>query len=175
MKEGEEVVQDLLNCISEFDSFPFDPTAPTLQTLQSAIPTSDKLIADLKSYADGEATLLKILEELVFTKVKSLFDSVPKNKRLAFANDEKETSTSAKDKVTTGIMERVRLAAISRKSRKLVELAEKSGLVNLSGILQYRIWKNPYRFLIEIVPFKKYKKVSSSKNVILCLLIQVYM
>ena len=72
-------------------------------------------------------------------------------------------------------MERVRLAAISRKSRKLIELVEKSGLVNLSGILQYRIWKDPYRFLIEIVPFKKYKKVSSSKNVILCLLIQVYM
>ena len=50
---------------------------------------------------------MKFLEERVFTKVKSLFDSVPKNKRLTFANERKETSTSGKDKVTTGIMERL--------------------------------------------------------------------
>ena len=55
LKGGEQVVQDLLNCISEFECFPFDPAAPTLRTFQSAIPASDKLIADLKSaYADGE-------------------------------------------------------------------------------------------------------------------------
>ena len=91
----------------------------------------DKLIADLKSaYADGEAKLMKFLEERVFNKVKSLFDSVPKNKRLNFADERKETSASGKDKATTGIMERVVLAAI-------IETLEK-GLVNLSEILQYR-------------------------------------
>ena len=78
LKEDEQVVQDLLNCISEFESFPFDSAAPILRTLQSAIPASDKLTADLKSaYADGEAKLMKFLEEHVFTKVKSIFDSVP--------------------------------------------------------------------------------------------------
>ena len=133
LKEDEQVVPDRLNCISEFECFPFDPVAPTLQTLQSAIPASEKLIADLKStHADGEAKLMKFLAERVFTKVKSLFDSVLKNKRLTFANERKETSTSGKDKVTTGIMERVELAAI-------IETVEKSGLVNLSEILQYRI------------------------------------
>ena len=107
LKEDEQVVQDRLNCISVFECFPFDPVASTLQTLQSAIPASDKLIADLKStYADGEAKLMKFLAERVFTKVKSLFDSVLKNKRITFANERKETSTSGKDKVTTGIMER---------------------------------------------------------------------
>ena len=91
LKEDEQVVQDLLNCISEFECFPFDSAAPTLRTLQSAIPASDKLIADLKSaYADGEAKLMKFLEEHVFTKVKSIFDSVPKNKYLTFANEKKK-------------------------------------------------------------------------------------
>ena len=91
LKEDEQVVQDLLNCISEFECFPFDPAAPTLRTLQSAVPAWGKLIADLKSaYADGEAKLIKFLEERVFTKFKSFFDSVPKNKRLTFANETKK-------------------------------------------------------------------------------------
>ena len=91
MKEDEQVVQDLLNCISEFKCFPFDPAAPTLRTLQSAIPASGKLIADLKSaYVDGEAKLMKFLEERVFTKFKSFFDLVLKNKRLTFANETKK-------------------------------------------------------------------------------------
>ena len=69
LKEDEQVVQDLLSCISEFECFPFDPAAPTFRILQSAIPASDKL--DLKStYTDGEAKLIKFLQERVFTKVK---------------------------------------------------------------------------------------------------------
>ena len=71
MKEDDQVVQDLLNCMSEFECFPFDPASSTPWTLQSAIPASDILIADLKfTYADGQAKLMKILEECVFTKVK---------------------------------------------------------------------------------------------------------
>ena len=85
MKEDEEVVQNLLNCINEFECFPFDPAPPTLRTLQSAVPPSDKLIAGLKSaYADGEAKLMKFLEERVFNKVKPHFDSVPKYKKVSY-------------------------------------------------------------------------------------------
>ena len=70
-----EVAEDMLNCISDVEYFPFDPAAPTPRTLQSAVPGSDKLIADLKSaYANGEAKLMKFSEERVFTKVKSIFD-----------------------------------------------------------------------------------------------------
>ena len=70
-----EVAEDRLNCISDVEYFPFDPAALTLRTLQSAVPGSDKLIADLKSaYANGEAKLMKFLEERVSTKVKSIFD-----------------------------------------------------------------------------------------------------
>ena len=85
LKEDE---QDLLNCISEFECFPFDPAVPTLRTLQSAIPASDKLIADLKSvYVNGKAKLMKFLEERVFIKFKKFFDSVATNKRLTFAGE----------------------------------------------------------------------------------------
>ena len=57
----------------------FQLTALTLQTIQSAIPSLNKLIADLKSaYAHGEVKPIKVLEEWIFTKVKSLFNSVTK-------------------------------------------------------------------------------------------------
>ena len=46
LREDEQVVQDLLNGISEFESFAFDPSAPNLPTLQSARPPLEKLIAD---------------------------------------------------------------------------------------------------------------------------------
>lgn len=82
-----------------------------------------------EGFADGEAKLIKFLEERTCTKVKSLFGSVPKNERLTFANGKKETSASGIGKVTTGIMERVGLAVI-------IETVEKSGLVNLSAILR---------------------------------------
>ena len=49
-------------------------------------------------------------------------------------------------------MESAELAAI-------IEKAEKTGPVNLSEILKYRITKES-----PIVTFEKYKKVSSSKN-----------
>ena len=67
---------------------------------------------------------MNFLEECVFTKTKSLFDSEPKSKRLTFANKKKETSISGKNKVTTSIMESVGLTTI-------IEIVENSELVNL--------------------------------------------
>ena len=56
VKEDEQVVQDLLKYISEFEFFPFDPAASTRRTLESAIPAWEKLSEDLKfAYLDGEA------------------------------------------------------------------------------------------------------------------------
>ena len=53
MQEDEQCVRDLITCLSEFDSFPFNLFLSALCTLQSAIPASDKLIADFNSaYAD---------------------------------------------------------------------------------------------------------------------------
>ena len=91
---------------------------------------------------DGEAKLMKFQEERFFTEVKSIFDSVPRNKHFTFANERKENSTSGKDKVTAGIMERLELPITGNK----------------------KLRKNPYWFLMQMVPFKKYKKISSSKN-----------
>ena len=160
LKDDEQVVhvQDLLNCISEFEYFPLDPAVPTLWAIQSAIPTSDKLITDLKSaYGDGETKLMELLKESVFTKSKITFWLYTKNKRLTLAYEKKETSASGKDKVTASTMESVRLAEI-------IEIVGKSGLVNFSEILQYRIAEESSLAFNVNCTFRKVKKVSSSKN-----------
>ena len=152
LKEDEEVIQNLLNCINEFECFPFDPAAPTLRTLQSAIPASDNLTADLKSaYADGEEKLMKFLEERIYSKVRSLFDPVPKNKQLTFSNEKKETSTTSKNKVTTGVMESAGLAAI-------INIVEKSGLVDLNEILEYRVTEESLSLFNSNGTFRKVQK-----------------
>ena len=62
-------MQDLVTCMHEFDSFPFDLALPTLCTLQSAKPASDELIVDFNSvHAVGEEKLTSFLREWVFSK-----------------------------------------------------------------------------------------------------------
>ena len=86
MREDEQCVLDLVGCMHEFDSFPFDPSSPTLHTQQSATPASDELVADFNSArAAGEEKLTNFLQERVFSKNTSLHAPVPLSKRLTFA------------------------------------------------------------------------------------------
>ena len=88
VRNDEQCVQDLVKCMHEFDSFPFDPASPTLPTLQSAMLASGKLVADFNSArAAGEETLTSFLRERVFSKNASLHASVHLRKRLAFAKE----------------------------------------------------------------------------------------
>ncbi|KAG0712019.1 hypothetical protein GWK47_019337 [Chionoecetes opilio] len=58
MQQDEQCVQNLVACMKEFDSFPFNSASPTLPTLQSAIPANDELVEDFNSvYAAGEEKL----------------------------------------------------------------------------------------------------------------------
>jgi len=73
MRQDEQCVRDLVSCIDEFDTFPFNPASTALRTLQSAMPASDELVADFKSaHAAGEEKLAIFLQERVFSKNTSL-------------------------------------------------------------------------------------------------------
>ena len=88
MREDEQCVQDLVACMHEFDSFPFNPASPTLRTLQSAIPASDQLVVDFNSaHATGEEKLISFLQDWVFSKKTSPHAHVPLNKCLMFAKE----------------------------------------------------------------------------------------
>ncbi|KAL8605116.1 hypothetical protein ACOMHN_018917 [Nucella lapillus] len=86
MREDEQCVQDLVACMHEFDSSPFDPSSPTLRTLQSAMPASDELVEDFNmALAAGEEKLTNFLRNRVFSKNTSLHAPVPLSRRLTFA------------------------------------------------------------------------------------------
>ena len=88
MREGELCVQDLVTCMCEFDSYPFDPASPTLRTLQSAMPASGELIADFNSaHTAGEEKPTNFLKDRVFSKNTSIHARVPLSKRLTFAKE----------------------------------------------------------------------------------------
>ena len=90
IREDEQLcVQDLVICLREFDSYPFNPSSPVLHTLQSAIPASDKLAADFNSayVVAAEEKLTTFLQDRVFIKKISLHEHVPLNKRLTFAKE----------------------------------------------------------------------------------------
>ena len=83
MHEDEQCVQDLVACMHEFDSFPFNLASPTLCTLQSAMPASDELIMDFNSaHAAEEEKLTSFLQNQIFSKNTFLYTRVPLSKTL---------------------------------------------------------------------------------------------
>ena len=49
MKQDEECVQNISECLREFGSYPFDPENQSLRTLQSGIPASKELIKKISN------------------------------------------------------------------------------------------------------------------------------
>ena len=53
--KGEQAVQDIDNCITEFKCDPFDVAQPQLRSLQSGLIASEELVKDFKTaHEDGE-------------------------------------------------------------------------------------------------------------------------
>ena len=133
MREDEQCVQNLISCMDEFDSFPFNPASPTLRTLQSAMPASDELIADFKSaHSAGEEKLNIFLRDRVFSKNKSLHAPVSLNKRLTFSKDACVEQPGKELKERAAEMERSALKAV-------INLVEDSQLVKLPELLEHRV------------------------------------
>lgn len=126
MREDEQCVQDLVACMQEFDSFPFDPASPILRTLQSAMPATDELIAA------GEDKLTSFLLERVFSKDTSIYASVPLSKRLTFAKG--TTTTKPGEDLKAKAMEMGRDAL-----KAVINLVDVSNLVDLTELLEHRV------------------------------------
>lgn len=133
MQEDEQCVQDLVACMHEFNSFPFDPSSPTLRTLQSAMPASDELIADFNSaHAAGEKKLTSFLQERVFSKNISIYACVPLSKRLTFAKMPVTEKCGEKLEARAAEMERSALKSV-------IDLVEVSHVVDLTELLEHRV------------------------------------
>ncbi|KAL8591125.1 hypothetical protein ACOMHN_063749 [Nucella lapillus] len=133
MREDEQCVQDLVACMHEFDSSPFDPSSPTLRTLQSAMPASDELVEDFNmALAAGEEKLTNFLRNRVFSKNTSLHAPVPLSRRLTFAKTPDMKNSGEVLKVKAVEMEQNALKAV-------IDLVDVSQLVDLPELLEHRI------------------------------------
>ena len=133
LRQDEQCVQDLIACMYEFDSFPFNPASPNLRTLESAMPASSQLVADFNSaHAAGEIKLVGFLKERVYSKTTSLHARVPLSKRLTFAKEPCTENTKENLKARTAEMEQQALKAV-------INLVDDSQLVDLHELLEHRV------------------------------------
>ena len=69
LRLDEECVQNIVDCLQEYDAYPFDPDSPILRTMQSGVHAPSDLVADFKSAReDGENQLESLLEEQIYSK-----------------------------------------------------------------------------------------------------------
>ena len=129
----EQAMQDILQCITEFDCNPFDDKDQTLRSLQSGLPASTSLVDDFSTAkADGAAKLETFLNERVYSKAIPFYATVTRSKRKNFETQIIETTGDESSSKKVQDMERQALACI-------VNLVEESGGVDLEEILQHRV------------------------------------
>ena len=160
MKKNEQAVQDISSCLSEFKCDPFDHTNQTLHSLQSGIPASDALAADLESAKeDGRSKVKEFMDDRVYSKTKSLNERVMRSKRTNFSTQEVKKADSENVKGKTEEMERKALASV-------VGLIEHSGALRLEDVLQHRVTLHQSAFpsLMSMEPFARHRKASFSKH-----------
>ena len=132
MKLDEQCVQDIVSCLDEYDSYPFDEGNTELRTLQSGVPASDELVQDFKTVlADSQKKLEAYLDERVYSKEKSIHARISRMKRKTFA-----TSATIKDATN----KKVKIAEMEQHALKgVIDLVQKSDAICLKDILQHRI------------------------------------
>ena len=132
LKYDELAVQDLENCIAEFNCNPFDPINSNLRTLQSGEVASLQLAEDFKTALhDGEKLFQTFLKDRMFSRNK-LFDAVMhKNSRKSFSNPPRDRKTAAITPSTSVAMENKAMSEV------IVLCSEKN--VSLVSVMEYRV------------------------------------
>ena len=131
MKKDEQAVQDLLACIVEFVANPFDPSNPTLRSLQSGLLATSELVTDFRmALQHGKIEAETLLHKQVFTKTRSLTATIHRNKRRNFASEQICVPSGAS--MIVAMMERSGMVA-------LIDFAEGVGMIKLGSALQGRV------------------------------------
>ena len=83
----EHAVQNLENCIKEFDCDSFGLTKLTLRSLQSGMLASDELVADFEmAHSDGDSLVQSFFKEQMFSNEKQFDATIHRNLRHSFSN-----------------------------------------------------------------------------------------
>ena len=132
-KLDEECVQNILDCLQEFEAYPFDPDFPILRTMQSGVPAPPELVKDFKSAGeDGENNLETHLQERVYSKTKSIHAKMKKMNRKTFATTASSQPAAGDKKMKIAEIEQAALKSV-------INLVDRSEAVELDTLLDNRV------------------------------------
>ena len=81
LRIDEQCVQDIISVITEWDCNPFDLQQQSLRTFQTGAYATKELVEDFETaYADGDLLVQQSINDRLFTKSKSIFDTYSKKK-----------------------------------------------------------------------------------------------
>ena len=134
LKIDEQAMQDLNNCINEFDCDPFDLTKPTLRSLQSGMIASEELVQDFETaHDDGETLVKNFFDKRMFSAEKSFDATISRNARGNF-NRPPAVEIGPKASVSrTAVMENKAMAEVT----SLIQNSDVK--INLVQIMEHRI------------------------------------
>ena len=159
LKIDEQAVQDLNNCINEFDCDPFDLTKPTLRSLQSGMIASEELVQDFETaHDDGEMLVKNFFDKRMFSAEKSFDATISRNARGNF-NRPPAVEIGPKASVSrTAVMENKAMAEV-------ISLVQNSDVkINLVQIWNIISQRNAFQYSTPMVPWSKCRNRNWLKN-----------
>ena len=82
-----KAVKSIIALLNKLESNPFEDDNQELRSIQSGMLACEELVDDLgNAPKDGENVLMKYFKERLFSKEKSIYDKLPRNKRKTFGN-----------------------------------------------------------------------------------------
>ncbi|KAG1648975.1 hypothetical protein GQR58_029417 [Nymphon striatum] len=134
LKQDEQAVQDIDNCITEFGCDPFNLEKPQLRSLQSGVLASTALVDDFESaHKASEKLFEKFCNDRMLSDKISFYSTVHRNSRRNFSNPPPVTGQTNMTITKTEAMENKAMSSI-------VALAEAHDeKFNLVDVMDYRV------------------------------------
>ena len=131
----EQIVQDSITCLKEWESNPWDEDKMVLRSLESGLIASKVMVVHFDAAkVDGSYQIDEYFEERVKTTQKKIIDRIKHNKRHSFKNPPEKAVKKNTTKNTDAMENKAMI--------NLVQVAQKSAL-DLQSVMEYRLTEVP--------------------------------
>ena len=132
--KDENAVQNIVNCLLEFQCNPFDESNTTLTSLQSGQIATDELVHDFETaHADGEILVNTFFTERMFSDNIPFHATMHRNKRSSFSKPPSQSTAAQSMSVKSVAMENKAMASVLALASKM------DADLDLIAIMKYRL------------------------------------
>ena len=156
----EQIIQDIIRCLKEWESNPWDEDKMVLRSLESGLIASKDLVVDFDTAkVDGSRQIDEYFEERVKTTQKKIIDRIKQNKRHFFKNPPEKAVKKNTTKNTDAMENKAMI--------NLVQAAQKSAL-DLQSVMEYRLTEIP----LSIFHLNGTMKKAQNRNFLIALVLK---